>query len=236
LVASGIPAGSNTQVQFNNNGVFGANADFVYNAGSGIVGLPGLVGTGTAGSLFISGGSNQGITLAAGSGTNPGPAPGAGLYGGNTSQLFNGGDVVVQGGNNTAAGAGARGGNVTISGGTSTNATAGTVNISNIATASATATYVPTATTDLTTKTYVDNLVASGIPAGSNTQVQFNNNGVFGADADLTFDPTTNTLSTINFVSTAAATVTPTSTSQLGAAVTTTGQIVGVSSWDAGTY
>ena len=33
-------------------------------------------------------------------------------------------------------------------------------------------------------------------PGGSNTQVQFNNNGAFGASANLTFDNTSNTLST----------------------------------------
>jgi hypothetical protein len=73
-------------------------------------------------------------------------------------------------------------------------------------------------------------------PAGSNTQVQYNNNGVFGAAANFTFNSATNTLSTTNIVSTSATTVTPTSTTQLGAAVSTTGQIVGVSSWDAGTF
>ena len=154
-------AGTNTQIQFNNNGAFGASADLFFNAASGIFGAPSFVGTGTAGTLSIFGGTNQGLTLSAGSGTNATPAPGVGLYGGNTAQLFNGGDVIVQGGNNTAAGAGARGGNVTISGGTSTNAAAGTVNISNIATASATATYVPTANTDLATKAYVDTGVVS---------------------------------------------------------------------------
>ena len=154
-------AGTNTQIQFNNNGAFGASADLFFNASSGIFGAPSFVGTGTAGTLSIFGGTNQGLTLSAGSGTNAAPAPGAGLYGGNTAQLFNGGDVIIQGGNNSAAGAGARGGNVTISGGTSDNADAGTVNISNIATASATATYVPTANTDLATKAYVDTGVVS---------------------------------------------------------------------------
>lgn len=34
----------------------------------------------------------------------------------------------------------------------------------------------------------------STIPAGATTQVQYNNAGAFGADADFTFDPATNTL------------------------------------------
>ncbi len=38
-------------------------------------------------------------------------------------------------------------------------------------------------------------------PNGSNTQVQFNNNGVFGASANFTFNNSTNTLSVTNFTS-----------------------------------
>jgi hypothetical protein len=35
-----------------------------------------------------------------------------------------------------------------------------------------------------------------GTPGGSNTQVQFNNNGTFGGSANLTFDPVTGILGT----------------------------------------
>ncbi len=38
----------------------------------------------------------------------------------------------------------------------------------------------------------------SGIPSGSNTQVQFNDSGSFGGDSLLTFDKDTNTLTTAN--------------------------------------
>ncbi len=38
----------------------------------------------------------------------------------------------------------------------------------------------------------------SGIPSGSNTQVQFNDSGVFGGDSLLTFNKDTNTLTTAN--------------------------------------
>lgn len=34
----------------------------------------------------------------------------------------------------------------------------------------------------------------SGTPAGSNTQIQYNNSGAFGASANLTYDPSTNTV------------------------------------------
>jgi hypothetical protein len=36
----------------------------------------------------------------------------------------------------------------------------------------------------------------SGIPGGSNTHIQFNDNGTFGGDADLTYNKTTNLLTT----------------------------------------
>lgn len=39
-----------------------------------------------------------------------------------------------------------------------------------------------------------------GTPGGANTQVQFNDGGSFGGDADLTYDKTTNTLQTAGFI------------------------------------
>lgn len=52
----------------------------------------------------------------------------------------------------------------------------------------------PTNAQDAATKNYVDNNSAS--PAGSDTQVQFNDGGAFGADSGLTYNKTTNTLTT----------------------------------------
>ena len=217
-------------------------------------------GTNAAGNIVIvaaDGVSNNlsrggSVTIRSGTGRNNSGAPGAGdvniisagggfgTASGNAGNISitagsagtfnssNGGNISIQAGN--ASSNGGSPGSVTIAPGSG-----GGVSISQISSAVATSGYLPTNAADLTTKSYVDSVVG-GTVAGANTQIQFNNNGAFGADADLTFDSTTNTLSTTNFVSTAAATVTPTSTSQLGAAVTTTGQIVGVSSWDAGTY
>ena len=39
-------------------------------------------------------------------------------------------------------------------------------------------------------------------PAGANTQVQYNNNGSFGAEADFTYNASTNTLSVVNLTAT----------------------------------
>lgn len=49
-------------------------------------------------------------------------------------------------------------------------------------------------------KTYVDGKTASASAAGSNQQIQFNNSGVFGADATFTFNSANDTLSVGNSV------------------------------------
>ena len=41
-----------------------------------------------------------------------------------------------------------------------------------------------------------------GTPGGSDTQVQYNNSGAFGAEADFTYNASTNTLSVVNLVAT----------------------------------
>ena len=66
-------------------------------------------------------------------------------------------------------------------------------------------------------------------PAGSNTQIQFNDSNVFAASANLTFNKTTNTLSTYNIVAGNSVTVTN------GTVVLDTGTIV-VSSGAAGIF
>jgi len=42
--------------------------------------------------------------------------------------------------------------------------------------------------------------ISGGTPAGADTQVQFNSSGSFGADADFTYNSTTNTLTVVNLV------------------------------------
>lgn len=54
----------------------------------------------------------------------------------------------------------------------------------------------PTVNQDAATKKYVDDNV--GAPGGANTQVQFNDSGVFGGDAGLIYNKTTNQLSVLS--------------------------------------
>lgn len=58
-VPSGVPAGSNTQVQYNNSGAFGASANFTFNSGSNNL----CVGcsTSTTGSITLGGSSGLGV-------------------------------------------------------------------------------------------------------------------------------------------------------------------------------
>jgi hypothetical protein len=189
---------------FTGSGVAGGNSTFPLT-------FTGLTATGT----FISGGSLAGpIQIEGGQGTASTPGGslslGSGLGSAGGEVLIYGGDstatgvdgsiVTVRGGGSysgtggtlsllggNAIGTGAVGGDVSIEAGTGDGG-AGTVNISNIATASTTATYTPTAGTDLANKTYVDTRIGSN-PAGSTSQVQFNNAGAFAADANFTFTP-----------------------------------------------
>jgi hypothetical protein len=204
--AATTPGGPTNAIQFNNGGVFGGEANFTYDPVNDWMILPALFGntsefniggfssTGNGGNINIRGGV---ATLNAGAtGGDVSLFPGAGGDGGV------GGSVVIRGA--STGGTTGSGGDITITGGvgrgatftsgdviitpgtTGSGATSGTVQISGISTASATATYTPTAATDLATKAYVDAAADGGV-AGANTQVQFNNNGAFGASSSLTF-------------------------------------------------
>lgn len=79
------------------------------------------------------------------------------------------------------------------------------------------------------------NSIPPVVPAGSDTQIQFNNTGVFGADSDLTFVTDTLTatkivaptsVSTPSLISTGAITVTPAAGSNLNITLSTTGDLV----------
>lgn len=127
LVTSSVtPAGSNTQVQFNNNGSLGASANFTFDSGSGTLRVGGSSGTivpasalgsltiRAADSVFDQRNAQAGtLTLLAGSGLNNGSQGDVGFIG------IDGGALVLKagdGGSNGSSQAG-DGGNVTISAG-----------------------------------------------------------------------------------------------------------------------
>lgn len=110
----GSPAGSNTQIQFNNGGSFGADADFTWTSASNVlrVGSVQLLGTGTLQGVPFTGTS---IVITGGSGD---PAGNVTITGG-TNFSGTGGSVLVSG----AAGSGANApGNATYQAGSATTA------------------------------------------------------------------------------------------------------------------
>jgi hypothetical protein len=112
--SGGTPAGSNTQVQFNNSGAFGADADFVYDSTLNQITLGSV---GTAGSIVGAvGGASTGSSLTIQGGT--GLSGGAGILRGGVPTAGTGGGVQIIG----AAGVGTNqnGGGITLTSGVPT--------------------------------------------------------------------------------------------------------------------
>ena len=244
------PAGSNTQVQFNNGGSFGADSDFFFVAGTNTLNVPNLGASGifpatgfnsvvlTSGSESISPGSD--VTLFISGATN---GSGKAVVGGDiviSGSILGGYDgeaqmtaVVVQAANveltnengfnndlndygsdvflfvsgavqgmgvGGSPGVALFGGDVAVSG---TLAALDQLEAAHI-TGSITKTMEGTsfiaagANITVTSGTSGQIVIASSggstDPAGSNTQVQFNDGGSFGGDAQLTFNKATNNL------------------------------------------
>jgi hypothetical protein len=198
------PAGSNTEVQYNNSGAFGASSAFTYNAGTDTL---------TAGEFVLSNSSisTVGTSALALSIITP-DVTGSEIQIQPGSKSASGNRVIISGGVST----GSTGGDVLIRGGAGwlTNA-AGTVKLIS-GTAGQTGKIELTA--DLNTLTYNSSgqillngsagtsgqvLTSAGsgaaywstvaaTPGGSNTEVQFNDSGSFGGDSDFTYDKTNN--------------------------------------------
>jgi hypothetical protein len=197
--SNGVPGGANTQVQFNDGGVFGAVAGFTFNKTTTTLTANNLVATskanlGAVANVTITGGSNNFVLATDGSGvlrwanlaSNIGniKAGGAntqvqyndnGILGGNPAFTFDEANTIVGANNLTISSISRLGpaGNVKITGGSNN--------------------YV--LTTDGTGNLRWGNGGLVNV-AGTNTQVQFNDNGVFGANTGFTFDKSTGWLNT----------------------------------------
>lgn len=157
---NGTPSGSNTQVQYNNEGEFGASSQFTFDQDTGILSIP-IVSTNTISTTSVQAIGN--IT--------------AGNIRSNAAANI-AGNLRVSG-------------NVNFSG--AANINLGT--ISNVRISGGTNGYVLT-TDGLGNLSWTSGGGGggNGEPSGSNTQVQFNNNGLFGASPYFTFNNTTNTV------------------------------------------
>lgn len=111
--AGGTVAGSNTQIQYNNSGAFGATSDFTFTSGTSTLTIGAASST-----TNLTGGTTGTFNIKGGDGSGPGGAGGTLALVGGTRSSQAGGPVTITGG----AGQGtANGGDVTIGGGLSAN-------------------------------------------------------------------------------------------------------------------
>lgn len=239
--ANGNPGGANTQIQFNDAGVFGGDAGFTYNKNTNTlavqnVNVDGLANLGSVANLTITGGTAGYYLRTDGTGNLTWDLPGGGGNGtpggANTQVQFN--DEGEFAGSseftfdkftgilnipiltaNTVSAVGIQ---------TTGNITAGNIKANNVANiagnlrVSGNVNFSGAVDVNLGTVANIhvsggengyvlttDGLgnlswqaggggSGNGTPGGSNTQVQFNNNGSFGASPFFTFNNTTNTL------------------------------------------
>jgi hypothetical protein len=202
-------AGSNTQIQYNASGVFGANTNFTFNSTTQLLNVPKIQVTtsanlGSIANIYIGGGvdgyflqtdGEGNLTWSAASGGGGNGSPGgsntqiqyndAGVFGGDSGFTYN--NIT-----NTLTVATANIANI--------NAT-GLVSLGSVANLSITggsANYVLKTDGAGNLSWAAQTGGGNGTPGGANTQVQFNSNGAFGGSANFTFNTTNNTLNLTN--------------------------------------
>ena len=201
-------AGSNTQIQYNASGVFGANTNFTFNSTTQLLNVPKIQVTtsanlGSIANIYIGGGVDGYFLQTDGTGnltwSAAGGGGGNGSPGGSNTQIqYN--DAGVFGGDS-----GFTYNNIT---NTLTVATANIANInatglvslgsvSNLSITGGSANYV-LKTDGAGNLSWAAQTGGNGTPGGTNTQVQFNSNGAFGGSANFTFNTTNNTLNLTN--------------------------------------
>jgi hypothetical protein len=187
------PGAPDTSVQFNNGGVFGGSADLTYDSGTQTLDMVNGDSSGTF-TMNLSESNKMTLPNAPVDGTDAVnkdyvdgliPTPGAP----DTSVQFNNGGVF--GGS----------ADLTYDSGTQTldmvnGDSSGTFTMNLSESNKMTLPNAPVDGTDAVNKDYVDGLIPT--PGAPDTSVQFNNGGVFGGSADLTYDSGTQTLDMVN--------------------------------------
>jgi len=182
-------ATGNSQVLFNDAGLFGGEPEFTYTKSTETLNITNLIANGTSnlgyvGNVKISGGSAGQFLTSQGSGD---VAWSTLTPGGNTTELqfnndgeFGGIPTVTYSDGNLLLG-----------------------NTSTVKIAGGTNGYVlqTDGTGNLTWTAQIAGEPGNGVPGGSNSQVQFNNAGLFGGAPGFTFDNVSNVLTVANIVS-----------------------------------
>jgi len=203
--SGGSPAGSNTQIQYNDSGSFGASANFTFSGSTTTL-------SGSAPSYDVSGSSIGAVRVLGGTGTlgtdsfdfsqsstaasinNRVNTPIIFYVAASQQMVLNSTGLKV-GGTGTAGSKLDVSGTLRLSGSSS-----GYVGLAPAAAAGSTTYTLPSAdgtsgqflsTNGTGTLSWATGSGGGGSPGGSNTQVQFNNSGAFGGSANLTWDGTT---------------------------------------------
>ena len=172
----GTPGGSNTQIQFNNASAFGGSSNLTFDGTAvNITGQLTASTTISASSFHGDGSSLTGITTSAAGATTQLQYNNAGAFAGSSSLTFNGTTLT---------------GSYTGSLAQLTTLSASFVNFSPVSgTLAGDGSYLGLDANNNVILSAGDGATTS--PGGSNTQIQFNNAGSFGASSNLTFNGTT---------------------------------------------
>lgn len=212
---NGSPGGSNTQIQYNDNGEFGGKAGFTFDENTDTLSVPNIssniinasngitAGTfyGNASGLFSIPSANISGTVAVANTVSNAAQPNITSVGTLTSLLVSGGitsNAIITGSAIVTSGTMqvSVGGNLVVSGNAnfSNSSLVNLGSVANIKISGGTNGYV-LSTDGLGNLSWIaGGGGGNGVPGGANTQVQFNNAGSFGGSPYFTYNTNTNTL------------------------------------------
>jgi len=209
VTATAAPAGSNTEIQFNADGVTAADADLVWLTGSNSLTVTGNItaSSNISGAFFY--GDGSGLTNLPSAAITTYDTPGddrivtsvdATTGQGEASLTFDGTTLAVTGdisGSGNVSGSDFYGGGSNLTDLNASNISAGTLDNSHLP-ATISVTNITASNLVSASLFYGDGSNLTNVatdPAGLNTEIQFNDGGAFGADSDFVWDKTANQLS-----------------------------------------
>lgn len=224
-------AGSNTQIQFNNNGVLGASSNLIFDTVTGTfttsnISITGITNLGNISNVKITGGVNGyflqtdgagNLSWAAGGGGGGNGTPGgtntqvqfndAGSFGGSANLTFNKTTGVLTVPTLSTSNSFTSTGNLVVN---NSSATVNFANTANVSLGNISNLHILGGNTGYVLSTYGNADLywapaANGNPAGINGEIQYNDNGVFGSSPGLVFQEANTRLIANNIVATGSA-------------------------------